>query len=351
MGEQKNNYSRIAVIGTFWYYVSYYGSKLMVFLSTIVLARILNQADFGVASYAITILGFLDVFRGFGLDFALIYVDNKHDRTNTAFWLNLCISFALFFVVFIIGSQAQLIFNDERAVKVTQALALVYPLDALGMVQSALLKRSFSFGIKVIPEVLYNLGKGIISIILAFLGFSYWSLILGQIGGTALSMIAYWIVSPWRPRFVFSWGDAKELLHFSKNIAYVKVLNAINQNFTNLFIGRFFGAADLGSYTTAKRIPSIVLTDFCSVTSRVTYPIYARMRDSLERLEKGFFRTTRFTVLLTIPLGVGLFILAKPFVLLFLTEKWISAVPLVRLLTLEALLITLTVNAGDMFVS
>lgn len=349
MTEQKQNYAKIAVKGTIWYYLVYYGSKLLVFLSTLVLARILSQSDFGVASYAITILGFLDVFKGFGLDFALIYVDNESDRSNTAFWLNLFISILLFGIVFIIGTQAQHIFDDQRAIAVTQVLGLTYPLNALCMVQGALLKRDFSYGMKAVPEILYNLGKGVISILLALAGFSYWSLIFGQLGGTVLSVTAYWIVSKWRPRFHYSRTEAKELLHFSKNIAYVKLLSALNQNFTNLFIGRYYGAADLGAYTTSKRIPQVLLTDFCSVTSRITYPIYARVRKSIYDLRKGFFKTTGFTVLLTVPLGIGLCVVAKPFVLVTLTEKWISAIPLVRILALTSMLTTFSYNAGDLF--
>lgn len=346
---KKRNYAKIAVAGTFWYYLTYYGSKFLVFISTIFLARILDQSEFGVASYAVTILGFLDVFKGFGLDFALIYVDDESKRTDTAFWLNLFISLGLFAIVFIIGSQAQLIFDDVRAVAVTQVLGLTYPLNALCMVQGALLKRDFSYGMKAIPEILYNLGKGVLSILLALAGFSYWSLVLGQLGGTVLSVMAYWIICSWRPKFHYSRVDAKELMHFSKNIAYVKFLTALNQNFTNLFIGRYYGAADLGSYTTSKRIPQVLLSDFCTVTSRVTYPIYARVRHSVDDLRKGFFKTTGFTILLTVPLGIGLAIVAKPLVLLFLTAKWASAIPLVRILAIYAMFTTFSYNAGDLF--
>ncbi len=348
METPKRNYIQIALKGTAWSYVSFYGAKGLVFISTIILARVLNQSDFGVASYALTILGFFDIFRGFGLDFALIYVDDDRDFTSTAFWLNLGISFILFAGVWIVGSNAELIFNDPRAVSVTHALAFYFPLDALCMIQNALMKREFTYGKKFIPEMTQYLGKGVLSIIFALLGYSYWSLIIGQLGGIALSVIAYWLIMSWRPSFTFSRDKARIMFRFSREIVINKVFSALQYNFPNLFIGRVYGAASLGTYTTSKRVGEMVLKESASVTSRVTYPIFARLRDDQNHLERGFLLTLKYTVLILMPIGIGLILVAEPFVRLFLTDKWLSAVPIIQIMGAVSMIQAWVYNSGDL---
>ena len=69
---QRPDFARVAIHGTAWRYITFFGGKLMVFISTIFLARLLAKDDFGLVGYAITTISFLDVVSDFGVGAAPI---------------------------------------------------------------------------------------------------------------------------------------------------------------------------------------------------------------------------------------------------------------------------------------
>jgi PST family polysaccharide transporter len=120
-------------------------------------------------------------------------------------------------------------------------------------------------------------------------------------------------------------------------------------NVDYLVIGRFLGAEALGIYTVAFRIPELVILQLCVVVARVVFPVYTRVRDDPEALRNGFLTTMRYVALITVPLGLGLMLVAEPFVLTMFTAKWAEAIPVMRAIALYALLVSISFNAGDIY--
>jgi O-antigen/teichoic acid export membrane protein len=344
------NLARKTVQGTAWTYASFYGGKLMFFLSTVILARLLIKEDFGVAGYAIIVISSLDVLNGLGIGPALIYHREHPEAPNTAFWLGMGMGLALFtLTALVVAPLAGDFFNDPRAIEVTRILALTFPLYALANVHETLLRKQLNFQGKFIPEFTRATCKGLFSIILALLGFGYWSLIYGQIGGMAVSVIAYWWMVPWRPSFRFSPELGRALLSYGLSIVGVNILGVVLLNVDYLFVGRFLGAEALGVYTLSFRIPELLILQFCNVIAVVVFPVYAKMRDDPQALSKGFLTTMRYVSMITIPLGLGLALVARPFVLTVFTDKWVEAIPVMQAISIYAMFLSLAYNAGDVY--
>jgi PST family polysaccharide transporter len=139
------------------------------------------------------------------------------------------------------------------------------------------------------------------------------------------------------------------LLGYGINIVGVDLLGILLLNIDYLLVGRYLGAANLGVYTLAFRMPDLLILQFARTLSGVIFPIYTRMRDVPGSLSKGFLMTTRYISLITVPLGVGLALLARPFVLAIFTEKWADAIPVVRAISIYAMLLSLAYNAGSAY--
>jgi O-antigen/teichoic acid export membrane protein len=337
------------VHGTFWTYASYYSGKLLVFLSTVLLARMLTQDDFGVAGYALVAISFLEVMSDFGIGQALIYFTRTPETVDTAFWLNLGTSLALFLLTLLIAPLTGLYFNDPRAIPVIQVLALTFPISAIGNTHDVLLRKELSFQKKFIPDFAKALGKGLLSIGLAALGFGAWSLILGQVLGRIIAVIALWWVVPWRPTLRFVPDLARKLFRYGANLVAVDFLGVVLNNSDYLLVGRYLGAASLGVYSLAFRIPDLLVMQFCDVISRVIFPVYAKLKDNAGALQQGFFATTRYVALITIPLGMGIALLAQPLVLAVYTEKWAEAIPVMQAIAIYSIMLSLAYNAGDVY--
>ncbi len=349
MTDPSPDLAKATLRGTFWTYASFYSGKLMVFLSTVILARLLVKEEFGVAGYATVVISFLEVLSDLGIGPALIYHRDNPQARVTAFWLNIGIGILLFLVTFFGAPLAGTFFQDGRAVPVTRALALVFPISALGSIHDTLLRKELSFGRKFIPDFVKAISKGLASILLALLGFGAWSLIIGQIVGRALSVVVLWRIMPWRPSFQFVKTLVRPLLAYGLNIVSVDALGITLNNADYLLVGRFLGAAALGVYTVAFRFPDLLVMQFCDVISKVIFPVYARMREDPQALQRGFLITTRYVSLVTVPMGLGMALVARPLVLAFFTEKWVEAIPVMQAISIYSVMLSLAYNAGDVY--
>ncbi|MBP8001555.1 MAG: lipopolysaccharide biosynthesis protein [Chloroflexi bacterium] len=347
---QNRNLAKATFQGTMWEYTSQYTGRFLVFISTAILARLLIKEDFGIAGYALVVIGFLEIVEGLGIGSAIIYHHEDKDRLNTAFWIGVGMGLSLFVLsFFVVAPLAGQFFQDARAVPVTQALALVFPLSSLGLVPRALLMKKLAFGRKFVPEMSRSLSKGIVSVVLALLGFGAWSLIIGQIAGTAVETLAYWWVVPWRPQFRFHRHLATSLLSYGTGVISMEGLGIVMLNLDYLLIGRYMSAAALGTYTLAFRVPELLVKQFCNVVGNVTFPIYSRLRDDPQALKRGFLKTMRYMTMLTIPMGLGLALVSRPFVLTFFTAKWADAIPVMSAIALYTLFRSLVFNAGSVY--
>jgi O-antigen/teichoic acid export membrane protein len=161
--------------------------------------------------------------------------------------------------------------------------------------------------------------------------------------------IAYWLVFPWRPSFNFDRNIARELLTYGTGILSVNILAFFLRDTDSILVGRYLGAEALGIYSLAYRVPDILVISFCRVISRVTFPVYVKMRDIPGGLTEGFLKAQKYITYFTIPAGVGLALVARPFVLTFFTEKWIEAIPVFQAISIYAMLFSFSYNAGSVY--
>jgi PST family polysaccharide transporter len=342
-------FSRAVIHGSAWSYLSFFSSKLLVFVSTMILARLLTKDDFGVVGYAVTVMNFLDITSDLGVVSAVIYYPEDERTSATAFWLGLTTSLFIFLLAWFIAPYLALFFNDDRATDVIRILALTFPIKALGDINAIKLNKNLAFGRTFLPGFLKALIKGGCSIVLAFLGFGAWSLIWGQLAGTAISVVAFWFASPWKPSFVFDFKIARNLLDYGLKFMSINVVGIILSNLDYLLVGRYLGAAALGVYTIAFRLPDLLIMHFPRILSSILFPVYTRMREVSGNLTRAFSQTTRYVSLVTMPLGVGLAMLAEPFTVVIFTEKWLEAVPVLQSIAFYAIFLSLAYNAGSVY--
>jgi O-antigen/teichoic acid export membrane protein len=349
--QKQSRLVKSAIRGTFWVYAANYSGKALIFLSTIILARLLTKADYGLAGYALVVIGFLDVFIDLGVSAAIIFYPEDERTTNSAFWINLATGFLLYGATWLLAPMLGAFFNEPRAVDLTRVLALTFPLSSLSNIHAALLTKNLTFKRKFIPDFVKALGKGLISITLAWLDFGAWSLVLGQVGGTAIAVIAYWIVMPWKPSLSirFDRGINRSLLSFGVNIVAVDSLGVTLNNTDYLIVGRILGAEALGVYTLAFRIPELLVKSFCNLVGNVLFPAYSKLRDDEQALRNGFLISMRSITLVTVPIGLGIATVSRPMILTLFTEKWVDAIPVMSAIALYTLIRSLTFNIGNIY--
>jgi lipopolysaccharide exporter len=332
-----------------WRFASELGGKGMVLVSTIVLARLLDRDDFGVAAYALTLMALFGAVPSLGLGPAIIYHADDERYKSTGFWIGLAGALAGTAIVWALAPLSAYLFGDARAVGVTRGMGLIFPIEALSNVHGAILRKRLAFRIGIVPELTRSLMKGIASIVLALAGFGAWALIGGTLFGALASVPVYWIVLRWRPRLLFDRDAAQTLIPFGGHLAAVNTLGAVVRNFDYLVVGRVLGAVALGTYTLAFRLPDLLIRNLVAVLGQVLMPIYSKMREERAPVGQAFAVTTAYVVAVTAPMTVALALLAEPVVITAFSAKWLDAVPVVTPICLYALFVSISFNIGDLY--
>lgn len=341
---------KTTVKGTLWIYGTYIVGKGLVFVSTIILARILAPDDFGLLALGLTTINYLDALSDLGVGEAYIYRQENFEKTaNNAFGISVGTGILLSVLAFLAAPYVGDFYREPRVVPLVQVLAIKFLFSSLGSIHGAMLKKEMDFRRRFFPEITRAFVKGGVSIFMAWQGFGVWSLVWGQLSGEATSTLIYWWVTKWKPRFAFDLHIAKGLLGYGSQMILVGLLGIIHNNMDYLIIGRRMDAEALGFYTMAFRLPELVVINICYIVSRALFPAYAKIQDDPEALREGFLATLRYITLITIPAGVGIFLISPEFVELFYTDQWLPAVPAMQVLALSASIYSLSFNAGDIY--
>lgn len=349
-GAPNEGLARLAVQGVLWTYVSFAGSKLLVFAATVVLARLLLPAEFGQVGFALLVISYIDTVGDFGVSSALIYErERPEEAADVAFLVSLATGALWFAVGFAAAPLVADFFNDPAVVPILRVTAFVFVINALGNTHDAILRRDLAFKKRLVPDFAMALLKGGCSIVLALAGWGVWSLVWGQLIGATAATVALWLTVPWRPRWRASWETARGMLSYGGQIVSVNMVSAVVHDADFVIVGRMLGGAALGLYSLAYRTPEFFITMVIWVIGKVTFPVYSKLRDDPPALRQAFLLTLRYLSLVTLPAGLGLAALGGLFVPAFYGERWVPAVGALQALAVAGALRSLGSHAGDVY--
>jgi len=348
--ESIGSIGRKAIKGIFWSYASFLGGKFLVFLSTIILARLLSPVEFGQMGFALVVLGYVNSVGDFGLTSALIFERKQVQEAATiTFFITVAASVLWFGFTVLFNDVIADFFHDAIVSEILEVIAWVFIITALGSTQDALLQRELDFHKRIIPGILRALLKGTASIILALLGWGVWSLVWGHMIGEATATLSLWLIVRWRPVFTIPMELLRKMLSYGGQIVSVNILAAIIHHVDLIIVGHYLGGVALGLYSIAYRIPELLVTMIIWVIGNVTFPAYAKLQNDRPALQNAFLITLRYLSLLTIPAGFGVAMLSSVLIPVVFGNQWIASVPVLQALAVAATLRSLGSHAGDVY--
>jgi O-antigen/teichoic acid export membrane protein len=321
--------------GVFWSYLSFFGGKVLTFLSTIILARLLLPEDFGMVGYCLIAIQYLDILNSAGINTSLIAQRERlEEATNAAFMGNIMLGIASFGLTWVLAPSIAEFFKTEEIIPILRLLGLSLPLSGLGMVPDTLLQRHLRFRTRLVPEIGKNLTKGVVSVALAWLGMGVWSLVWGQLAGILVGTVSAWMLAGWTPTWRFHRETSLRVTTYGLSIVALEFIGAFRSNVDYLLVGRVLGAAALGYYTMAYRIPELLIRSLNTVVVRVSLPAMAIAQMEREQMRSFYFSYIRYISLFVFPVSVGMAITAPIFVPLFFSTKWNAAITPTTLISL-----------------
>lgn len=342
--------TRKAGRGFFWNFLTYGLGKLVVLITTSILARLLTKDEFGQVAIAVVAINYLSVIKDLGFGLALIQRrDDINRAADVVFTLNVIIGFVLSLIIIPLAPWFALYFNDPLVTSLLRWLGASFAINALGAVHNIWLMRDLDYRRRFIPSMGNTLIKGVVSIGMAYAGFGVWSLVFGQIAGAVGSVILVWIIFPWRPRISFDLKITRELMKFGVSVTVGDSLGVFIDNVDYIIVGKLFGLAELSVYTLAYRLPEMLLIGNLWVLNGITFPAFSSIQDKPAEMRQGVLAAIRLIQLIAVPISVGLFIAADPIVRVVFGDQWLEAIPVLRVLAVYAWVYSLGFHIGDVY--
>jgi PST family polysaccharide transporter len=335
-----------------WSTLSFGGQKLLVFGSTLVLARLLTPRDFGTVADAMAVLMFFDVVLDLGVGAALVYEQESgiSGRVQTAFTLNLIVSIALAGLGVLLTPAIASFFGLSSHQDVFRALFAYLLVRGLGEVQDSVLQRDLRFGRRATVEICRGLARASVSIALAVSGFGVWALVGGLLAGEVVgTSLSWWMVGFW-PRLTLDRTALRALMSFGLVFILLQVVNAIGIDADYLVVGHRLGATQQGFYSIGYRFPELALMSLYWIVSAVAFPIYSAARArGRETLIAATLRALRLITLFSFPAGILLALCSRDLITVAFSSKWSPAIEPMVLISLMTAVISISYASGDLF--
>lgn len=326
------------VSGILWTAFQRYSRMIILFISEIILARLLTPFDYGcIGMLAIFMLLAETIIDG-GFGSALIQKKQpSQEDYSTIFYWNLIMSLLLYCLLYIAAPYIAEFYNIPLLSSVLRVQGIILFIYAFNVVQCSLLRKNLHFKVLSIVTVVTSIVSLAVTILMALKGYGVWSLVVQNILTAAIPAIVFWFYIKWRPVCTFSWKSFKELFNFGFYMFLIELMGQFGRQIQGLLIGRYYNANIMGYYSKAASTERVASTSLSQVMSQVTYPLYSAIQDDKETLGKMVRRLTMTIAYLSFPLMFILILCAKPLFVLLYTERWVECVPYFQVLCLAGL--------------
>jgi len=338
--------------GLFWVALAQLVARGLAFVTTLILAKLLTPAIFGLVGMAALAIAALRYFQNIGFDAALIYRrDDIEEASQTAFLAVLASSALVYLVAVTTAPWVAVFFRQPDVIPVLRVLALTVPISSFGRVPFSLLSRELDFRRKIIPELSASVVGNTAAILLALHGAGVWSLVWGELIRSGIAVVLVWLVSPWRPRWHFSLQQARQLFSYGKHIVSSQTLIFLITNVDDAVVGRWAGQAALGYYGFAYRISNTPATQITRVLSQVMFPTFSKLSggNAGQTRARYYLTTVRYVSWVTMPIAIATILFAPEFIQGLYGETWAAAILPLQLLAGYGLIRSIAANMGSIF--
>ena len=319
-------------------------------VSTVILARLLAPESFGVVAMATSFIAMLELIGAFGFDMALIQrPDATRKDYDTAWTLAAIFGCGLALLMLLLAIPISRFYRHPELVAVICALAFGSLVGGFQNVGVVAFRRDLEFN----KEFRFLLAKRLITfpltIALAFILQSYWALVVGMTSGRIIDVWLSYRLHPYRPKFSLAAG--KELMGFSKWLLVLNLLTFLRVRSSDFVIGRMGGADSLGLFSVSYELANMPGTELVAPINRAVYPAYARLAADPEAMRREYLSVMGMICLVAIPAVAGMAATANIVVPLLLGPKWLSAIPILQILSFAGISLVMQSNAYSLFLA
>jgi len=343
-------YSGNVIKGASWMSGFRIFTRALSFLKMAVLARVLTPSQFGIFGIATLVLMLLEMLTETGINIILIQSKNKIDEYISSAWI-VSIIRGIFISLCIILSTSFItsFFNAPEAFNILLLISAIPFIRGFINPAEVKLQKDLKFHYEFWFRTSIFTFDVIVTLILVVLTRSVYGLVWGLMAGALLEVAISFILIRPLPKLNVRKNYFKEIFHKGKWVTAYGFFNYIAQQGGNIVVGRVMGASALGIYGIAYNISTLPISEITDVISKVVFPVYAKIAGDIQRLKSAFIKSTLVIASLTTIMGAVLFLFPSQIITIVLGSKWLSAVPVLKILVVYSVLRAISGSASALF--
>ena len=339
-----NNVKKGNVIsGLFWTYSERIAAQTVSLIVSVILARLLDPAHYGIVSIVMIFITLGDVFVTGGFGNALVQKKDAEELDfNTILICSAFVSLVVYILIFVSAPYIADFYNMPTIKAVLRVLGLRIPIAGFNSIQHARIQRKMAFKQFFTATLFGTIISAIIGIVMAYKGFGEWSLVAQYLSNTIIDTLILYFIDDWKPKLMFSMQRARELMTYGWKVLATTLIYTLEGDIRSLIIGKQFGSGDLAFYDQGRKFPNLFVANICTSINKVIFPTMSSVQDDSIRIKQMSRTAIQVGTFLLTPLLIGLIAVADNFVKIVFTSKWLPCVPYLRILTIVYLVRPMT---------
>lgn len=300
-------------------------------LFAILIARILDPADFGLFAIATAIIGFVDIIKDLGISQAIIIEQDDSDLISMQFTVQFILGIVIYAVIFILSDHLASCFAAPALKKALMVYALMifiycveYPLETFYMKSN---KYNVLFYRQILPVLFY----GAITYYLALKGLGVYALIIGHLAGRSLTVCFLLVKSGWKPKFYFDLTRFLNLFALGKHILTQSLCGFLTTQADSLVVGKLLGVYKLGIYRTANTLTHLLPNAVAFPAQKVIFSDIAQRKNDYNYYNLRYYQYFYIMCLVSFCVSLATYFLSPLVIPLIMGDKWSQLIPLVQL--------------------
>ena len=327
-----NNTGRKAFKDMLWRFGERICAQFVSFAVSIILARILLPAEYGIVAMTMVCISLCNVFVTSGFGAALVQKEHADDTDfSTVGLFGTAVSILLYLILYGCAPAIAAFYHEPVMSGVLRVMAVRLPLAAVNSVQQAYVARHGMFRKFFWSTLIGTLTSAAVGIIMAYAGYGIWALVAQYLVNSVMDTVVLGAAIRWFPGLRFSWHRLRSVFGFGWRILCSDLIGTAYNELRNLIIGKRYASEQLAFYNRGYQIPHVFVTNVGVALSSVLLPVMSQEQNDEKRLRSIAQRTIRTGTYIMFPLMAGLAVTAEPLVRFLLTDKWLPAVPFLRM--------------------
>jgi lipopolysaccharide exporter len=306
-----------------------------------VLARIVDNHEFGLLTISLVIIALADTLSDFGIANSIIQrKEISHLELTTLYWLNVGLGLVVFAAVFLLSDVIASVLHAPKLSPLIKTLSFAFIVIPHGQQFRALMQKELEFSkIGSIETVSVMAGFSVTVGAAMFYPFAM-TAIIGYLVNTVVrtSLFGFFGRKIYRPGLHFSLKSVSSNLKFGAWLTADSIINYVNTNLSTLVLARILGASIAGGYNLAYNVAVVPPMKLNPIITRVLFPAFAKIQDDTDKLRVNFYKLLSIVGIINFPALLGLLVVSNNFVPLIFGEKWQFITPILQLLCVVGLL-------------